>query len=91
MRRSSELRVSLAPFLAALLLLSEPGSALAQESTVPAREGNTYDWRDHQPTAAAPSAQASRQVEDQVKALLQQSDELDRTFDHKEGADPARQ
>lgn len=91
MRRSSELRVPVDPFLAALLLLSEPGFALAQESGVPAREGNTYDFKDHQPTqAAAPPAGASRQVDEEVKALLRQGDELDRTFDRKEGVDPSR-
>ena len=90
MRRACDLRVPLDPFLAALLLLSEPGFALAQKSSVPAREGNTYDFRDHQPTEAAPPAQASSQVDEEVKALLRQSDELDRTFDRKEGVDPSR-
>jgi hypothetical protein len=87
MRRSSELRVPLAPLLAALLLLSEPGFALAQQSTPPAREGDIYDFKDHQPTEAAPPADTSKQVDEEVKALLRQSDELDRTFD-KEGKDP---
>jgi len=53
----------------------------------PAREGNIYDHRDHQPTEAdveratgteSPSSGANRQVEDEVKALLQQTDKLDK-------------
>ena len=90
MRRSSELRVPLAPSLAAVLLLSEPGFALAQQSTPPAREGDIYDFKDHQPTEAAPPADTSKQVDDEVKALLRESDELDRTFDNEEGTDPGR-
>ena len=73
-----------------VLLLSAPGFALAQESTPPAREGNIYDFKDHQPTEAAPPTHTSKQVDDEVKALLRQSDELDRTFDDKDGTDPRR-
>jgi len=74
-----------------VLLLSEPGFALAQESTPPLREGEIYDFHDHQPTQSAPPAHTSKQVDDEVKALLRQSDELDRTFDDKDGKDPGRQ
>jgi hypothetical protein len=35
----------------ALALLAAPAAALAQ-TQVPAREGNIWDWRDHQPTEA---------------------------------------
>jgi hypothetical protein len=38
----------------------------------------------------APSGVTSKQVEDEVKALLEQADELDRTFDDREGKDPRR-
>jgi hypothetical protein len=35
----------------ALALLAAPATTFAQ-SGVPTREGNTWDWRDHQPTEA---------------------------------------
>jgi hypothetical protein len=57
-----------------------------QESQLPLREGNIYDHHDHQPTPAeetaaglAPaSVTARREVEQEVKRLLQQTDRLDR-------------
>jgi hypothetical protein len=56
----------------------------------PTREGNIYDHRDHQPTeaevraaeraggTASPSSDTKRQVEDEVRQLLQQTDRLDK-------------
>lgn len=38
----------------ALALLTAPAPTFAQ-SGVPSREGNIWDWRDHQPTEAAVS------------------------------------
>ena len=90
MRRFSDLRVSIEPVVAAVLLLSEPGFALAQEQGPPTREGDIYDYKDHQPTEAAPAADTSKQVDEEVKALLRKSDKLDRTFDDDDGGDPGR-
>ena len=88
MRRSCDLRVSIEPVVAAVLLLSEPGFALAQEQAPATREGDIYDYKDHQPTEVAPPTDTSRQVDEEVKALLRKSDELDRTFDDQDGRDP---
>ena len=75
--RSILLRAS----MAAMLSLPAP-LALAQNdggsALVAPREGNTYDFRAYQPTEAAPSAETDAQVNDDVKALLKQSDEIDR-------------
>jgi hypothetical protein len=60
------------------------------EAVPPMREGNVYDHRDHQPTQAevgaaeaadgigAASPGSEKQVEKEVKALLKQTDELDK-------------
>jgi len=84
-------------FIATVLLLSEPTLALAQKAsdpvlgaTPPVRNGGIYDFRNHQPMEPSPSGVTSKQVEDEVKALLEQADELDRTFDDREGKDPRR-
>jgi hypothetical protein len=83
---------SLEMFGAAALLLSIPTFAIAQKAsdpvfgtTPPAREGGTYDFRNHQPTAPPPTAVTTEQVEDEVNALLRRVDEVDRQFGSKEG------
>jgi hypothetical protein len=62
-------------------------------ATPPPREGNVYDHRDHQPTQAEvhssevaagarqSSSESSTQVDDEVKALLEQIDKLDKQSD----------
>ena len=69
-----------------------PGGAAAP----PAREGNIYDHKDHQPTEAevraaeraagteSPSSGTKRQVEDEVDELLQQTDRLDKQSEQQE-------
>ena len=82
---------STTPSIAIALVLAASSPALAQSDPTsgagaapPPREGNIYDHRDHQPTevdvtgTASPSSGAKRQVEDEVKALLQQTDKLDK-------------
>ncbi len=88
---------STTPLIAIALVLAVSSPALAQSGAAsgggaapPAREGNIYDHKDHQPTEAdvraaegaagteSPSSGAKRQVEDEVKALLQQTDRLDK-------------
>jgi hypothetical protein len=71
--------------VAALLLA--PLFARGQPAT---REGNIYDFHEHQPGEPDPSAAASKNVEDEVNSLLKQTDELDRTFDTKEGRVPSK-
>jgi hypothetical protein len=81
----------------AALVLAASSPSLAQNAPTPgagavppAREGNIYDHRDHQPTQAevvgaeaaagigAPSPESQTQVKNEVKALLKQTDQLDR-------------
>jgi hypothetical protein len=80
---------STTPSIAIALVLAASSPAFAQSDPTPGagaapREGNIYDHRDHQPTeadvtgTASPSSGAKRQVEDEVKALLQQTDKLDK-------------
>jgi hypothetical protein len=81
---------STTPSIAIALVLAASSPAFAQSDptsgagAAPPREGNIYDHRDHQPTeadvtgTASPSSGAKRQVEDEVKALLQQTDKLDK-------------
>jgi len=72
-------------------LLLAPIVALGQPVSGPAtREGNIYDFHEHQPTESDPSAATTNKVESEVNDLLKQTDELDRTFDGKEGRDPSR-
>jgi len=66
------LRIALVPAL--------PLVASAQTNPVPEREGGTYDYKKHQPTEAAPSATSTKQVDDEVKKLLKQTDQLDKQF-----------
>jgi len=75
----------------ATALLLAPVFAFGQPVSGPAtREGNIYDFHEHQPTDPDPSAATTRNVEDEVNGLLKQTDELDRTFDSKEGRDPSK-
>ncbi len=95
---TSARRSSFSPAALAALLLAAGSPALAQNAAVPgttppAREGNIYDHRDHQPTQAqidsaaaaagvrAPPSANPGPVEDEVKALLKQTDELDKRSD----------
>jgi hypothetical protein len=76
-----------APIAGLLVLSTLPPIARAQVAAPPPaakpdalnREGNIYDYRKHQPTGT-PSEQSTKQVDDEVKALLKQTDELDRQF-----------
>ncbi len=81
------------PIIAAAITLAATSSALAQSedtrrgpSAPPAREGNTYDHKRHQPTErdvrGAEKADKA-QVEQEVKDLLQQSDRLDKAAEEK--------
>lgn len=81
----------------AALVLAAASPSLAQNAPAPgagavppAREGNIYDHRDHQPTQAevdsaeaatgsgAPAPESQKQVEKEVKALLKRTDQLDK-------------
>ncbi|HUC66407.1 MAG TPA: hypothetical protein VMA53_13300 [Stellaceae bacterium] len=62
-----------------------PPPASVDEHGVPTREGNTYDFRDHQPTQPGPpSASSAQQVEKSVQDLLHQTDELDKQSEQDE-------
>ena len=81
--------------MAAGLLLASLSPAAAQTTpaagpdAAPAREGNVYDHRDHQPTASevhraeglsgseTPSAATDKEVERGVEDLLRQTDKMD--------------
>ncbi|HUK07487.1 MAG TPA: hypothetical protein VLX09_06440 [Stellaceae bacterium] len=76
--------VGIALLLAPIFTLGQPASG------PPTREGNIYDFHEHQPTEADPSAATTNNVENEVNDLLKQTDELDRTFDSKEGRDSSR-
>ena len=84
-----------AAFVAAAFLSGAPISGFAQGTSNPAgapagREGDIYNFHEHQPTGPDPSAATTKQVESEVQNLLKQTDELDRTFDNREGRDPSR-
>src|SRR5260221_14675925 len=77
--------------IAIALVLAASSPALAQSvppagggAAPPAREGNIYDHKNHQPTEAdvagttSPSPGAKGQVGDEVKALFQQTTKLDK-------------
>jgi hypothetical protein len=85
--------------LAAAIALPGAGRTLAQthlsspiDGQVPAREGNIYGHQDHQPnerqeTAAGlapPTPADKRQVEQEVRKLLEQTDALDRWEEQQE-------
>jgi hypothetical protein len=74
-------------FIAAALVLSTPVMASAQNASPPAagaatsrREGNIYGHRKHQPRERRHLAESASQVDDEVKALLMQTYDLDKTF-----------
>jgi hypothetical protein len=80
----------IAVLTATSLLLSTPAVVLAQRAAAPAPpESAVHDFHDYQPTEAQPSVVTAKQVDDEVKALLKQMDDLDRQFDHREGKDPS--
>lgn len=84
----------------AVLVLAAASPAFAQNAPAPdagamppAREGNIWDHRDHQPTQAeieraeaaagggAASQESQKQVEKEVRALEKRTDELDKESD----------
>jgi hypothetical protein len=83
------------------LVLAAAAPALAQSDHTarptappPARIGNIYDHKAHQPTesdaGAAPSAAGNKQqVEEEVQELLRQTDRLDRQSEQQEQLAPA--
>jgi hypothetical protein len=54
------------------------------------REGNIYNYQKHQPTTPTPAPGNTKQVDTEVKSLMKQMEELDRTFDQSEGKAPQR-
>ena len=72
--------------ISAALALSAPMMASAQNASPPTsratpnREGNVYAHHKHQPHTRRPLAESTAQVDDEVKALLEQTDDLDRRF-----------
>jgi hypothetical protein len=93
---------STTPIIVATLVLTASLPALAQSDSTPgapappAREGNIYDHRDHQPTegevgaaeraagTGSSSSDTRQQVEDDVRRLLQQTDRLDKQSEQQE-------
>lgn len=90
------------------LVLAASSPALARNdpapagmATPPAREGNIYDHKDHQPNQAEvsgaegaaaierPSSDSKRKVEEEVNNLLQQTDRLDRQMELQEQGYPS--
>jgi hypothetical protein len=95
------MRSSHASCIIAAVVLAASATALAQSddnagraAPPPAREGNVYGHKAHQPTEAdvPPAARAGssqQQVEQEVQDLLRQTDELDKQADERERAAPA--
>ncbi|HUH83736.1 MAG TPA: hypothetical protein VLX85_03960 [Stellaceae bacterium] len=86
--------------LTASLLLLTSAPAFAQTAAplsgpaLSTREGNVFDHRDHQPTAADDAAAGvapgrGEDVEKEIQDLLQQTDNLDRQSDQQNEALPA--
>ena len=80
-----------------IILCAAPLSASAQNAPPASsgaggapREGNIYNYQKHQPTAPTAMEGNSKQVDQEVKSLMKQLDELDRTFNHVEGKAPER-
>lgn len=85
--------------LAASLLLLTSASAFAQTAApssgpaISTREGNIFDHRDHQPTAADDAAAgvapgSGEDVEKEVQDLLRQTESLDRQSERLDGKLP---
>lgn len=84
-----------------VLVLAASSSALAQRAPAPAdttpppaRAGNIYDHKAHQPMEsdlppAARSGSSQSQVEKEVQELLRQTDELDRQSEQRARPAPA--
>jgi hypothetical protein len=75
--------------IATAVLLAVPHTLFAQ-SVPPTAPGTAagahpqspiHDFRKLQPKEAAPSTQQTKQVDDEVKELLRQSDQLDKQFE----------
>jgi len=78
----------------AIALCTAPLMASAQNNP-PAAEGaphagNIYDYQKHQPTAPTTPIESSKQMDEEVKSLMKQLDELDSTFNQPEGKRPQR-
>jgi hypothetical protein len=95
-RASSTTRLTVVAALALAVsapTLAQNAPAPRAGATPPPREGNVYDHRDHQPTQAEvnggeaavgarrSSSESATQVNDEVKALLEQIDKLDKQSD----------
>jgi hypothetical protein len=82
-RRSARI---IALCLGTALVPALPLLALAQTAPAPEHEGGTYDYKKHQPTEVAPSTTSTKQVDDEVKELLKQTDRLDKQFGQSQGS-----
>jgi hypothetical protein len=94
------MRLSRAACIVLALILTASSPALAQSDHAPgptapppARVGNIYDHKDHQPTesdagAAERAAGNKQQVEEEVKELLRQTDRLDKQSEQQEQLSP---
>jgi hypothetical protein len=94
------MRRSQASCIIVALALAASSPALAQSDHTPrptapppAREGNIYDHKDHQPTerdvgTAESAAGDKQQVEEEVRKLLQQTDRLDEQSEQRQRLPP---
>ena len=82
------------PVAVAIALCTAPLMASAQNAASAAEgalhAGSVYDYQKHQPTAPTPPIDSSKQMDEEVKSLMKQLDELDRTFNQPEGKGPQR-
>ena len=95
------MRLPNASCIIAATVLAASATALAQSddkadraAPPPARVGNIYGHKAHQPTEAdvprtAGSGSSQQQVEKEVQDLLRQTDELDKQEDEREHVAPA--
>lgn len=68
--------------------LAQSDDSAGRAAPPPARAGNIYDHKVHQPTeselpASARAGSSRRQVEEEVQQLLRQTDELDKQSDER--------
>ena len=95
MRLSNAFRISAAVVLAAsATALAQSDDKAGRAAPPPARVGNIYDHKAHQPTEAdvprtAGSGSSQQQVEKEVQDLLRQTDELDKQAEERERIAPA--